>query len=246
MSDDGGTGGRRYTDEDVRRILSTAVELQERSAALAVEAGRGLTLDELRSVAREAGIDARFVDLAAGHLDAPVERRENGLAGGPTQWHYRASIPGEIGEKDLERILQAIRATLHEKGEVSEVWGRIEWSHSEVGSTIVGLASRDGSTDIDVTATKSEEAALIHGLAVPFGGIFGAAMMKGIVGFTGAQALPFIGLMALVSYGGAWLGWRMRSRWWERRLQRLMDRLTSTVQDVARLPSPDPGGEDPA
>ncbi len=246
MSDDGSKGGRRYTDEDVRRILSTAVELQERSAALAVDPGRGLTLAELRAVAQEAGIDARFVDLAAGNLDAPVERRENGLAGGPTRWHYRSSIPGEIHDKDLERILQTIRATLHEKGEVSEVWGRIEWSHSEVGSTIVGLVSRDGSTDIDVTSTKSDEAALIHGLVIPFGGIFGAAMMKGLLGFTGAQALPFIGLMGLVSYGLARLGWRMRSRWWDRRLRQLMDRLTATVQDVARLAPPEAEGEDPA
>ena len=102
------------------------------------DAGRGLSLEELRQVASEVGIDPRFVDLAASHVDAPVERQGSVAAGGPTRWHFRSSVPGEIDKGDLDRILQVIRTTLHEKGEVSEVWGRIEWSHAEVGTTIVG------------------------------------------------------------------------------------------------------------
>jgi hypothetical protein len=198
-----------------------------------------MTLAELRSVAAEAGIDPRFVELAAGRLDTPPEARRNALAGGPTHWHLRSTIPGEIAERDLDRILQVIRSTLREKGDVSEIWGRLEWSHAEAGSTVVGISSHDGATEIDVTASKSEEAVLMHGLAVPFGSLLGVALLKAILGLTAAQATPFVPVMGLVAYAGSRAGWTLRSRWWERRLRRLMDLLGSTVQEVARLPGPE-------
>ena len=226
---------RRFGDDDIRRIIQTAAELQERSSLVSHDGG-GLTLDELRQVAREVGIDPRFIDLAASHVDAPIERTENVAAGGPTRWHFRTSVPGVIPEGDLDRILQAIRSTLQQKGEVAEVWGRVEWSHDEVGPTIVGVSSRDGATEIDVSSVKSQEAGLIHGLMVPFGGIFGGAALGGLLGFTGTSVLPLIVAMSGVSYVAARLGWKARSAWWERRLRRLVERLAAVAQETALLP----------
>lgn len=235
------TPARRFGDEEIRRILQSAAELQERSSAGPGAVGRGLTLEELRQVASEVGIDPRFVDLAASHVDVPTQRTGSRAAGGPTRWHYRASVPGEIAQRDLDRILQVIRTTMHEKGEVAEVWGRIEWSHDEVGSTIVGIASHDGTTEFDVTANRSDEATLIHFLGVAFGGISGAAALAAVLGISGAGVLPLLGLMAGVSYGATRMAWKARSRWWERRLRRLMDGLSGAAHEVAQLPAPDPG-----
>ncbi|MDE0898997.1 MAG: hypothetical protein OSA81_08270 [Longimicrobiales bacterium] len=44
------------------------------AASVERDASRGLTLEELRRVAGEVGIDPRFIDLAARDLDGPVER----------------------------------------------------------------------------------------------------------------------------------------------------------------------------
>jgi len=230
---------RRFGDDDIQRILQTAAELQERTSLVPHDGSRGLTLDDLRQVAREVGIDPTFVDLAASHVDAPFERTESVVAGGPTRWHFRTSVPGEIPTGELDRILQAIRSTLQEKGEVAEVWGRIEWSHDEVGSTIVGISSRDGTTEIDVSAVKSQEAGLIHFMMVPFGGILGGAALGSLLGISGAGILPIILMMSGVSYMGTRLGWKARSAWWERRLRRLVERLAVVAQDVARLPESD-------
>ena len=79
-------------------------------------------------------------------------------------------------------------------------------------------------------------------LGVAFGGIFGAAGLAGLLGISGPGVVPLIGLMGGVSYGVTRLGWKARSAWWERRLQRLMERLTGVAHEVARLPSPEAGG----
>jgi hypothetical protein len=239
------TPARRFGDEEIRRILQSAAELQERSDVVPQEAGRGLSLEELRQVASEVGIDPRFVDLAASHVDLPAERHDNQAAGAPTRWHYRASVPGEIAQGDLDQILQVIRGTLNEKGEVSEVWGRIEWSHAEVGSTIVGITARDGSTELDVSAVKSEEAIVLHFLGVSFGGILGAAVTAGALGVSGPAVLGLVALFGGVSYGATRLAWKARSAWWERRLQRLVERLAGVAHEVAQLPAPESEGGEP-
>lgn len=236
--------GRRFGDDDINRILQTAVELQERSAVVSHDATRGLTLEELRQVAEEAGIDPRFVDLAASHLDAPVERVEGKLAGGAVSWNFRASRDGEISDVDRDQILLAIRSVMGQKGELAEVYGRMEWSHDDgSGPIIIGISTRDGRTEIDVTAAKSTEAGIIHGLGISFGGIFGGAAVAGILGISGAGALPLVATMGALSYGATRLGWRLRSQWWERRLRRVVERISSIVEDVAMLSPGEPAEE---
>lgn len=76
---------RRYGDDEIVRILSKATELQARApsegGAPAQTGGHGLTLAELRQVASEAGIDPRFIDLAASTLGPPAVRESSALAG---------------------------------------------------------------------------------------------------------------------------------------------------------------------
>ncbi|KPJ83394.1 MAG: hypothetical protein AMS19_04600 [Gemmatimonas sp. SG8_23] len=235
---------RRFGDPEIAQILQKAAELQERSPGGGPEPGRGLTLEELRQVAREAGIDPAFVDLAARTLETPVARRGDTVAGGPTRWHLSTTIDGEIAERDLEGLLQVIRSTLHAKGDVGEVWGRVEWSHDDgLGPTIVGLSSRDGSTQIDVSSVRSSEAGLIHGMIIPFGSLLGTAALADVVGVSGSGTIFLMVAMAGLVYAGTRFAWGLRSRWWERRLRSVMERLTATVHDVARLPpGEEPGG----
>jgi hypothetical protein len=235
--------GRRFGDEEIRGILGRAADLQERSYAITRDTERGLTLEELRQVAEEAGIDPIFVDLAARDVDAPVERRESALAGGTYQWHFRTSIPGEVRDADRDRIVHAIRSTMGQKGEIADVYGRMEWSFDDsLGPVIIGIVARGGRTEIDVTAARGQEAGLLHGMGVPMGGLGGGAALAGAIGVTGPAVLPLIAAAAAVSYGLVRTGWGLRSRWWERRLRRLVDRIASVVQEVAALPPPEERG----
>jgi len=232
---------RRFGDDEIERILRTAAELQERAVGGSYDP-RGLTQDELRQVALEAGIDPRFVDLAVTDLDGPVESRDSAFAGGPFRWHFNSTVDGEVPHDDRDQILLAVRSMMGTKGEVAEVFGRFEWTFNDgAGPIILGVSSRDGRTEIDLTSDRSAEVGLFYGLGMPFGGIFGGAAIAGLFGISGPLALLPVGGAAIASYGVARLAWRWRSRSWDDRLRRLVERISSTVQGLARLP---PGDEE--
>ena len=61
---------RRYTDEEVRRLLTRASELETQGASLPAKID-GPTLTDLEAIASEAGIDPAMVRRAARELDSP-------------------------------------------------------------------------------------------------------------------------------------------------------------------------------
>ncbi len=228
---------RQFGDDEVTRILQKAAELQEQSVANASGVSDGLTLEELRQVALEAGIDPRFVDQAATKEAAPLHGRGEYWAGAPYNWEVQASVPGEIQDADRERILYAIRSEMGQKGELDYVFGRMEWSFNDgVGPVIIGLSSRDGRTEATVHAARLQEAQLLHGLGVPFTGIFGGAIVAKGFGLSGLAGLPLIGSISLVSFGVIRMGWKARARWWERKVRDVLDRIMTIVTDVAVVP----------
>ncbi|MEQ9399215.1 MAG: hypothetical protein RJQ04_08575 [Longimicrobiales bacterium] len=254
MTDDpsptGGSGGslttrpaasvRRFSDEEVARILRSAADLQERSSAHGGVGSRGLTLDDLRQVAAEVGIDPRFVDAAATESHGPPARESSALAGGTYAWSVHRTVSGHVPEDERDRIVRAIRHVIGQKGELEDVYGRMEWSYDDgLGPIMVGLASRDGVTEIDVSVRRIGEVGLWFGLGMPFGGIFGgAAVGAGLLGLSGPAVLPIIAAMAVVSYGGMRALWSILAGVWERKVHRLADAVTGAAQDVAVMPPP--------
>lgn len=232
---------RHFGDEEISDILRRAADLQERSVQLVDGRSGGLTLEDIRQVAREAGIDPRFVDIAVANANAPVETRENKLLGGPTQWRFRTVLDGEIDDRDREEIVVEIRSVMGHAGALDDVYGRMEWTYEDgLGPVMIGITSRDGQTIVDMAARRSGEPALYFGLGVPLGGIGGGAILAGITGLTGLAALPLVAGFGLVSYGVARAGWRFRSRTHERIYTDLVERIAMIVQRRARLaPGPD-------
>lgn len=231
-----GPASRRFSDDEVARILRTAAELQERSA-VATRAGGGgaLSLEDLRQVAAEVGIEPRFVEMAADRLHHPVEGEESPLAGAPYAWTLHRTVPGEVREEDRDWIVRAIRGVLGQKGEVEDVYGRMEWSFDDgLGPIMVGLSSRDGVTEIDVSARRGGEVGMIHGLGVPFGGLAGGGLIGGLLlGMSGPMILLPMAAMSVVSYGGArWL-WKRTGPRWEAKLERLADTVAAAAAEVA-------------
>lgn len=228
---------RRFSDEEVARILKSAADLQERSTPPG-EPGRGLTLEDLRQIASEAGIDPRFVELAAADAHAPVERDASVLAGGAYAWAVHRTVPGIVPEADRDRILRAIRSVMGQKGEVEDLYGRMEWSFDDsLGPVMVGVASRDGRTEIDVSARRAGEAGLLHGIGVPFGGFFGGAALAGLIGLSGAAIPLLIGGATVAGWGGLRAIWSHYSQRWERKVERLADAVASAAREVAVAPA---------
>ncbi|MEE2900413.1 MAG: hypothetical protein VX815_18275 [Gemmatimonadota bacterium] len=91
-----GDSGRRYSDEDFALILERASKLQDRAEGAATELpgrpGRGpsadgLSLQAVRDIAEEVGVEARYIDQAAESLLLDPPGRRSGLLGGPLTHH---------------------------------------------------------------------------------------------------------------------------------------------------------------
>lgn len=209
-------------------------------------AGRGgsggtLSLEDLRQVAAEVGIDPRFVEMAADRVHQAVDEEEHVLAGAPHAWTVHRTVPGEVREDDRDRIVRAIRNVMGQKGEVEDVYGRMEWSFDDsLGPVMVGLSSRDGRTEIDVSARRGSEPGMLHGLGAPIGGLVGGGLLGGVVlGLSGPLILLPMAAMTVVSYGGTRWIWKRVAPRWEARLERLADAVAGAAAEVAVLP----GGE---
>ena len=123
---------RRYSEDEFALILRKASEIQlSDGGPPGGGTTGGLTLDEIRSIATEAGIDPEAVTRAASIMGA-LEWDENAslvsaIFGGPSKFHLDCEIPGRLPPEEMGRILEHIRRAAEHQGEASEVLGGVEW-----------------------------------------------------------------------------------------------------------------------
>ena len=123
---------RRYGDDEVREIFSLAATGGTGDRSLPAESG-GLTLDELRHIAREAGIDPARVAQAAVSLDArgktaPVRR----LLGLPIGLSRVVDLPRAPTDREWEQLISEFRTTFGALGHVTSSGGLREWSNGNL------------------------------------------------------------------------------------------------------------------
>lgn len=236
---------RRFSDEEVQELIRKALALQERSATTP-QAGHtrpeGLTIDDVRHIAAEVGIDPRFVEEAVDGGLVDAERTGNWFVGAPYEWRFRETVAGEVDEKDWGRLIDAIRAEIGQKGEVQDVFGTLEWSHNDgLGPILVSVRSEDGRTHVELTGSRSGSLALIHGLGIPLGGLVLGGLVAGATGLSGLAVLPVLASTAGLSWLVGRIAWRPRARHWERKLRLLTERVAGAAARVAHLfPPADP------
>lgn len=114
-----------YNSKQISAILKKAAE---NSSTNAVETPMGLSLDELRQVASEAGIDPKEIDRAAAELESDHKKEEPTLWGGPFSYQNQVMANGEITGKQWEEMLISIRKFFQSKGDVSIRPSVYEWS----------------------------------------------------------------------------------------------------------------------
>ena len=209
-----------------------------------VERARGLTLAELRQVAREAGIDERFVEMAAAEAGSPIDADPSRFLGGPTSFRHRMRMEGEISDRAREEIIVALRSHMSAHGVLADVYGRMEWSLNDgMGPMVVGVTSRDGETEVDMVLSRSGEPGLYFGLGLPLGGILGGLILTKTLGLTGAAAIPMMGLSTAGAYSALRVLWKARSKYWEGRAARLVGTIGDIVRRRALPPAPETDSE---
>lgn len=211
-------GSRGYDDGDVKRIL-------ERAALV--------PLEEIRSIAREAGMDPAAVDVAARSLgdDAVSERWP--IIGRAPRMEATTSVSGVLDEEGRQHLLGLLQRALDAKGRARETPGTLEWRRWGIlGRELVVVTARRGQTQIEVRGRYRRGMAasyLTGGLA---GGLAAAGLLElaHLTHLLGDWIAPVVMASAL---GGGRVVWEWFSGLKERALRKLAKRAAAVVADSA-------------
>jgi len=213
---------RRYGDDEVREIFSLAVTGGAGDRTVPAETG-GLTLDQLRDIAQEAGIDPARVSHAAASLDArgrpaPVRR----MLGLPIGVSRVVDLPRAPTDREWEQLIAEFRTTFGVRGQATSSGGLREWSQ---GNLHICVEPTERGTQLRLSTLK-EDARSLNVLAIAM--VAMSVIMGAVVTTAGkpGKALVLItmfGGIALASFGANVL----RLPRWARERQRQMESLSA-------------------
>jgi hypothetical protein len=234
---------RRYTDEEVRRLLKRASELESQGPALPAPS-EGPTLSDLEAIASEAGISPVAIRQAARELEATAEpgslpaNVSSGFLGAPLSVEWERVVEGEVPDSVLESLIPALQRAADGMGQPSLLGHTLTWQSTDAQKARI----------LQVTVNVARGRTRLHleerygNLA---GGLFGG-IMGGVGGGVGLGVGVGVGVGALGSVlfatlfpaavlGGSYLLARsIYSSFVHGRrkvLNRLMDDMVATVED---------------
>jgi hypothetical protein len=235
---------RRYTEQEVRLIIKSAAELQQRQADRSGELSGGMSLVELEQVAGEVGIDPSLVRRAAARIDATRTGSDaNVFLGSPTHILLERVVDVTIDPGQFDQLLDIVRAVSHEVGEVSTVGRQFGWKGRLDGAKAdVNVSVGDVRTTLRVRVAMDEVALghfMVKGVLFGFGGgLIGSAVAVTLLG-PAAFALG-AGTLA-TGYVWARRGFRGETMQRRARAAELLDALafrTTRIAETKRVSAP--------
>ena len=149
---------RRYSEEEVQRILTDAVEVDSSRVA---RAERGLTLTQIQRVAAETGISPESVAAAVATLHheslVPAAPRMLGL---PVGVATTVVLPGKIEDAAWRRLVTFAQDTFEAKGREEQASGRRQWSN---GNLRMAVDEVDGTTLLHLRTRKDSARGYLRG-----------------------------------------------------------------------------------
>ncbi|HKK25015.1 MAG TPA: hypothetical protein VJ941_05270, partial [Gracilimonas sp.] len=114
-----------YDRKEISAILKKATE---NSLADDPETRLGLSLDELRQIGSEVGIDPKQIERAVEEIEMDSSKSEASFWGGPFYYSSQVLVDGEISVSQWEQMLFSIRGFFQSKGTVTTRESVFEWS----------------------------------------------------------------------------------------------------------------------
>jgi hypothetical protein len=191
---------RRYGDDEVREIFTLATTGDAPDRSLPPESG-GMTLEEIKRIGQEAGIEPARVAQAAERLDtrgkpAPV-RRSFGLPVGVSR---AVDLPRAPTDREWEQLVSEFRTTFGTQGRMTTSGGLRDWSHSNLH---ISVEPTERGHQLRLSTLKDDGIAL-NVLGVAMAGMSG--LMSAVVAAAGKpeKALAIFAMfggMALFAFG---------------------------------------------
>ena len=224
-------GSRHYDEREVTTILERAAELQ--GAALVPSTG-GRSLEEIKSIAVEAGMDVAAIDAAAATLVEPEDDRWP-LVGSSPYLELHSTVMGVPDDDDRQQLVAMLQRVVDAKGRAQMGPQGLEWRRFGIlGREMVVVTSRKGRTRIEARGRYR------RGMAASFlgGGLAGGLAAAGLLELAGvAQDLG--DWVAPVVFGAAFFTGRTVWGWFARIKQRKLRRMAErSVELIEEAPEP--------
>lgn len=192
-----------YDSKEIKAIFKIAAE---NSSEDIPDTQMGLTIDELRQLASEVGIDPKQITRAAAEIEVNSGRNERTIWGGPFSYNDQVLAEGEITVGQWEEMLLSIRDFFKSKGKVTIRESVLEWSSSwdTSNSAQVTALKDNGKTKINVSWNGPLTAIPFY-IPVPFVAIASLLFASGFLELTAIPGVVFTLLATgLAFFVGRW------------------------------------------
>lgn len=225
---------RLYGENEVGALLRRAAELQ---ASQGESATSGLTIDELKTIAAEAGIDPKFVEQAAMGTGR-VERRGERFYfwGGPVKLDDERAVAGEVRADLWPDVVRAANDVFGD-GEASSLGRGLEWKRMPMGYSQpharVSVVPRAGKTTIRVQRRLDNEAASVHMISFSLVFLFGI-LFPILSGLSLWLTIPVVLAVLALTFFASRLGFKAVSRAQQEKFDALVGQIEAlATQDIA-------------
>lgn len=223
---------RRYSDDEVARIIERATEVQK-SERSSLPSAEGMTLAELQEIGREVGISADQIARAA----AAIDRGGASPTASPRFLGARIGVgrtvyfDRRLSDNEWHRLVVDLRETFDAKGTVREEGAFRQWTNGNLQAllepTETGERLRLRTLKGDARASMGIGATMLA--MVPI--LLVVSAITGALGQPGAFELPLL----LTAMGGFFYGsGRLRLPRWaatrEQQMEGIAARLTASIE----------------
>lgn len=226
---------RRFTDQEVALVLQRAAEIEERRATTSPT--KGLSLAELREIAREVGLSPDVIDEAVGTLQAGGRTPRATALGAPLSSKVVRGVRGQLSEQALQGLIRLLEDRVEATGTVTEALGTVRWTSTGRGhkfdrTTQVSFHPEATETQIQVVQRYPEGLRFVlHLLPGLWGGMIGGTVAASAGGISTAAA---VGLAAASVGLGVGIGraiWTRLARKNAREVEQVADALAGAARD---------------
>lgn len=202
----------------------------------------GYQMADVRDAAKAVGIKDKYVDRALAErrqVDTPTfgvattPAKKNPFLGDVLALSFEAVIDGEMRERDFDLMIDIIRRTLGEAGNVSAVGRSLSWTATGSRKVQISVLVRDGRTTIHVIEKLKDLAGGLFGGIMGGGGGGSIGPMLGVGMGALHSPLAAIGLV-LGMFGVSYTTARTIYTRLVRKRRETLEQLTKLLADQAR------------
>jgi len=223
---------RRYTDEEVAAIFSTAAE---QTRPLPAPSDEGLTLADLQEIGREVGIAPEAVARAARSLDARGRAASTRLLGLPIGVARTVELGRRLTDAEWEHLVVDLREVFNAGGTVRSQGSLRQWTNGNLQALLEPTPTGDR---LRLQTVKGSARAWM-GAGGFTAGVAGAVAIAGAAAGQLGHSIPGV-LFLLVTGLGMFAGGAFQLPGWARVRRRQMEEIAERLAVAGEPSSPEP------